>query len=452
MSSALDPPIEQRSNQDGAPSSESRPSPLPTEAIEQAPSTKRPRVVIVGGGFGGLAAAWELARAPVDVLIIDAENHHCFQPLLYQAATAALAPSDIAWPIRHMLRGQANATVLMARVLAVDADRRTVSSSAGELAYDYLVLATGSTHSYFGHDQWERCAPSLKTIADAIAIRSRMLQAFERAEASDDPEERARLLTFAIIGGGPTGVELAGALAELARRTLPPEFRRSNPAQARILLLEAGPRLLPSFPDRLSEIARRDLIRMGVEVLAGTKVDDVREGAIVAEGRRIDVGGAILWAAGVRSSPAGRWLDAPCDSSGRTRVEPDLTAPGRPDVFVVGDAAAAVGPDGGQAPGLAPAAKQMGRYAARVIRARLEGRPQLAPFRYRDEGQLATIGRNAALVKIGPVSLTGFPGWLFWSAAHIYFLIGARSRLFVALSWAWSYVNFQRGARLITHP
>ena len=234
-------------------------------------------MIIVGGGFGGLAAASALARAPVDVLLIDAENHHCFQPLLYQAATAALAPSEIAWPIRHVLRGQANATVLMATVLAVNADRQTVSSSAGEFAYDFLVLATGSTHSYFGHDEWERYAPSLKNLEDAIAIRSLTLKAFERAEAADDPEERARLITFAIIGGGPTGVELAGALAELARRTFPPEFHRSNPAQARILLLEAGPRLLPSFPNRLSEIARRALTRRGIEVLTGTKVEDVRE-------------------------------------------------------------------------------------------------------------------------------------------------------------------------------
>jgi NADH:quinone reductase (non-electrogenic) len=409
-----------------------------------------PRVVIVGGGFGGLAAAWQLAHAPVEVLVIDAQNHHCFQPLLYQAATAALAPSDIAWPIRHIMRGQANATVLMARVLAVDADRRTVSSSAGEFGYDFLVLATGAAHSYFGHDEWEAYAPALKTIEDAIAVRSRMLKAFERAEAAEDPEERARLLTFAIVGGGPTGVELAGALSELARRTLPPEFRRSDPARARILLLEAGPRLLPSFSNRLSDVARQALTRLGVEVLTGTKVEDVQEGAIVADGRRIDIGGAILWAAGVRSSPAGRWIDAPCDSSGRTRVEPDLTAPGRPDVFVIGDAAAAVGPDGGQAPGLAPAAKQMGSYAARVIRARLEGKPKPEPFRYRDEGSLATIGRNSALVKIGRFTLTGFPGWVFWSAVHIYFLIGARSRFFVALSWAWTYVSFQRGARLIT--
>ena len=445
-----DPPLEQRPQQNLAPSTESLGAARPARPIEHASATSRPRVVIVGGGFGGLAAAWELARAPVEVLLIDAENHHCFQPLLYQAATAALAPSDIAWPIRHILRGQANATILMAKFLGVDADRRAVSSSAGDFAYDFLVLATGAAHSYFGHDAWEAHAPALKTIGDAIAIRSRTLAAFERAETAEEPEERARLLTFAIIGGGPTGVELAGALAELARRTLPPEFRRSDPARARILLLEAGPRLLPSFPNRLSEVARRALMRIGVEVLTGTEVEDVQEGAIVAGGRRIAIGGAILWAAGVRSSPAGRWLDAPCNSSGRTRVEADLTAPGRPDVFVVGDAAAVAGPDGGLAPGLAAAAKQMGRYAARVIRNRLEGKPQPGPFRYRDEGSLATIGRNSALVKIGRVTLTGFPGWVFWSAAHIYFLIGARSRFFVALSWAWSYVNFHRGARLIT--
>jgi len=429
-----------------------RTEPRQGDAVDGASPTRRPRVVIVGGGFGGLSTAQGLARAPVDVLLIDAENHHCFQPLLYQAATAALAPSEIAWPIRQVLRGQANATVLMGTVRAVDAERNTVLSSAGEFSYDFLVLATGATHSYFGHDEWERYAPSLKTIQDAIAIRGRMLKAFERAEAADSAEEQARLLTFAIVGGGPTGVELAGALAELARRTLPPEFRRSNPAQAKILLLEAGPRLLPSFPERLSEIARQALERMGIEVRTGTKVEDVRESVIVAGGREIEIGGAILWAAGVRASPAGRWLGAPCDHTGRARVDPDLSPPGRPNIFIIGDTAAAVGPDGREAPGLAPAAKQMGRHAARVIVARLRGRAQPKPFRYRDEGQLATIGRNAALVKIGPISLTGFPGWLFWSAAHIYFLIGARSRFFVALSWAWSYVGSQRDARLITHP
>ena len=273
----------------------------------------------------------------------------------------------------------------MASVQAVDADQRMVSTSAGVFAFDFLILATGATHSYFGHDAWEAFAPALKTIEDATAIRSRTLKAFERAEASDDPEERARLLTFAIIGGGPTGVELAGALAELARRTLPPEFRRSSPGRARILLLEAGPRLLPTFPKTLSEVARRALTRRGVEVLTETMVEDVSEGAIVAGGRRIDIGGPILWAAGVRSSPAGAWLGAPCDRSGRTRVEPDLTAPGRPNIFVIGDAAAA-GPDGGQAPGLAPAAKQMGKYVAGVIRARLGDKPAPGPFRYRDEG------------------------------------------------------------------
>jgi len=417
---------------------------------EPGAADQRPRVVIVGGGFGGLSAARGLARAPVEVLLIDAHNHHCFQPLLYQVATAALAPSDIAWPIRHVLRRQANATVLMASVLGVDADRRIVSTSQGQFAFDWLVLATGATHSYFGHDAWERNAPSLKTIEDAISIRGRVLKAFESAEASDDPDERARLLTFAIVGGGATGVELAGALAELARHTLPKEFRRADPSRARILLLEAGPKLLPSFPERLSDFALRELARMGVEVRTRTMVEDLGPGAIVADGQRIDIGGAILWAAGVRSSPAGHWLDMACDASGRARVEADLSAPGRPSVFIIGDAAAAVGPEGRQAPGLAPAAKQMGEYVARTIRARVAGKPAPGPFRYRDEGSLATIGRNSAIVKIGPVSFTGFPGWVFWSAAHIYFLIGLRSRFFVAASWAWSYLSFQRGARLIT--
>ncbi len=417
---------------------------------EPGAADRRPRVVIVGGGFGGLSAARGLARTPVEVLLVDAHNHHCFQPLLYQVATAALAPSDIAWPIRHVLRRQANATVLMTSVLGVDADRRIVSTSQGQFAFDWLVLATGATHSYFGHDAWERNAPSLKTIEDAISIRGRVLKAFESAEASDDPDERARLLTFAIVGGGATGVELAGALAELARHTLPKEFRRADPSRARILLLEAGPKLLPSFPERLSDFALRELARMGVEVRTRTMVEDLGPGAIVADGQRIDIGGAILWAAGVRSSPAGHWLEMDCDASGRARVEADLSAPGRPNVFIIGDAAAAIGPEGRQAPGLAPAAKQMGEYVARTIRARVTGKPAPGPFRYRDEGSLATIGRNSAIVKIGPLSFTGFPGWVFWSAAHIYFLIGLRSRFFVAASWAWSYLSFQRGARLIT--
>ena len=409
----------------------------------------KPRVVIVGGGFGGLAAAQALDGAELDVLLLDAQNHHCFQPLLYQAATAALSPSDIAWPIRRILSRQRNATVLMAAVQGVDAERGIVASTAGEFAFDWLILATGSTHSYFGHDAWGAYAPGLKAIEDAVMIRSRVLKAFERAEAAESDEERARRLVFAIVGGGPTGVELAGALAELARRTLPPEFRRSDPGRARILLFEAGERLLPAFPETLADYARRQLVRMGVEVRTGAKVEEVFEDGLVVGGARIDVGGAIVWAAGVRASPAARWVGAPSDRNGRARVKADLSLPGRSNIFVVGDAAMAVGPDGREAPGLAAAAKQMGRYVGKTIRARVSGKRDPPPFRYRDYGALATIGRNAAIASVGPFRLTGFPGWLFWSAVHIYFLIGLRSRFLVAMSWAWSYLNFHRGARLI---
>ncbi len=409
----------------------------------------RPRVVVVGGGFGGLAAAHALDGADVDVLVLDARNHHCFQPLLYQAATAALSSADIAWPIRHVLRRQRNATVLMANVTGVDPIARRVATTAGDFAFDWLVLATGSTHSYFGHASWEAEAPSLKTVEDAVGIRSRLLAAFERAEAEAANGERGDRLAFAIVGGGPTGVELAGAIAELARRTLPREFRRSDPSRARILLLEAGPRLLPSFQKALADDAERRLARMGVEIRTGAPVEDVSRGGLTVGGERIEVDGAILWAAGVRASPAAAWTGAACDRSGRARVAPDLSVPGAPNVFIVGDAALAVGSDGVETPGLAAAAKQMGRYVGQTIRARCEGRAAPPPFRYRDYGALATIGRNAAVVSIGRLQLTGFPGWLVWSVAHIYFLIGLRSRFLIAANWAWSYLTDQRGARLI---
>ena len=326
-------------------------APFASASLDGPAERRRPRVVIVGGGFGGLAVAQALDGADLNVILLDARNHHCFQPLLYQAATAALSTPDVAWPIRHILARQRNATVLMARVDGVDVTRGIVSSSAGEVGFDWLVLATGSTHSYFGHDSWEAHAPSLKTIDDAVGIRSRVLTAFERAEAATTEEERRRRLVFAIVGGGPTGVELAGALAELARRTLPREFRRAKPNRARVLLLEAGPGLLPAFPEALAAYAERQLVRLGVEVRTGATVDDVRDDALTVGGERIEAAGAIFWAAGVRASPAASWIGAPSDRSGRVAVGPDLSLPGRPNVFVVGDTAAARGPDGREAPG-----------------------------------------------------------------------------------------------------
>jgi NADH:ubiquinone reductase (H+-translocating) len=409
----------------------------------------RPRVVIVGGGFGGLEAAKGLARTSAEVVLVDAKNHHCFQPLLYQVATAALSPTDIAWPIRYIMRGQENLTVLMQEVRSIDMARRVVLTGDGEIAFDWLVIATGAAHSYFGHEAWAESAPGLKTIDDAIRIRRRILLAFEQAEAAADPAERERLLTFIIVGGGPTGVELAGDVAELARRALPPDFHRSDPKRARILLLEAGPRLLADFPERLSDYARRELERMQVTVRTETAVEAVNERSVSANGQKI-AAGTILWAAGVHASPAAAWLGAKADRNGRVLVEPDLSAPSLPFVFVVGDVAAVAGSDGQLVPGLAPAAKQMGRYVAQVIRSRLDGKIVSAPFRYRNMGSLATIGRSSAIVKLGRLELTGYAGWLFWCFAHIYLLISLRSRIFVSLSWAFSYLTFQRGARLIT--
>ncbi|MFC3076713.1 NAD(P)/FAD-dependent oxidoreductase, partial [Phenylobacterium terrae] len=408
------------------------------------------RVIIVGGGFGGLEAARALSRAPAEVLLIDRQNHHCFQPLLYQVATAALSPADVAWPIRTLLRRQRNATVIMAEVVGVDPGRRQVRTSAGTHDYDFLVLATGATHSYFSHPEWAPAAPGLKRIEDATDIRRRILTAFERAEAVQDEAERRRLLTFVIVGAGPTGVELAGALAEVARDALPGDFRRIDPASARIVLVEAGPRVLPVFPDPLSDYARRALERAGVEVMLGARVVDVGPDGVRLEEGEI-AAGAVLWAAGVVASPAAGWAGAEADRAGRAVVEPDLSAPGRPEVFVIGDTAA-VSSEGGPVPGIAPAAKQMGRYVGRLIAARLAGRPAPPPFRYRHEGDLATIGRRAAVVSVHGLKLTGYTAWLFWSLAHIYFLIGLRNRIAVALNWAFNYVTYQRGARLITEP
>jgi NADH:ubiquinone reductase (H+-translocating) len=406
------------------------------------------RVVIVGGGFGGLECAKALAAAPCSVTVIDRQNHHCFQPLLYQVATAALSPADVAWPIRSILSTQRNARVIMGEVTEIDRSRREVLMDGGtNYPFDYLVLATGVTHSYFGHDAWAVSAPGLKRIEDAVDIRRRILLAFERAEIEPDARERSRHLTFAIVGGGPTGVELAGAIVDLARFALSRDFRAIDPRAARIILLEAGPRLLPAFPDALSRYAERTLSRMGVEVRTSTAVTNLEKGRVVTA-REIIPTGCVVWAAGVKASSAAQWLDADADRAGRLKVLPDLSVSGEPNIFAIGDTAAISGASG-PVPGIAPAAKQMGRYVGRLIRARLCGQSHSDRFAYRHAGDLAAIGRKAAIVSIGRLRLTGFPAWMFWGLAHIYYLIGARNRLVVALDWLWDYVTFQRGARLI---
>ncbi len=411
-------------------------------------SQRRPHVVIVGAGFGGLSAAKALARAPVDVTVIDRQNHHCFQPLLYQVATAALSPAEIAWPIRAILRRQRNATVLMAEVTAIDTANRQVQTTSAAIPYDQLVVATGATHSYFGHDEWAQFAPGLKRIEDATRIRRSILLAFERAELTEDVAERARQLTFVIIGAGATGVEMAGAIAEIARYTIAMDFRRIDPRTAQIILIEAGPRVLPALSDDLSKYASESLTKMGVDVRTDTRVTGCDDRGVDLAIGRIDAG-TIIWAAGVVASPAARWLNAEHDRAGRVLVKNDLSVPGHPNVFVIGDSATVNDESGKQVPGVAPAAKQMGAYVGKLIAARLAGQ-SLPPFRYRHAGDLATIGRRAAVVSIGKVHLKGFIGWLFWGVVHIYFLIGLRRRFVVAINWLWDYLTFQRGARLIT--
>ncbi len=407
---------------------------------------KSPHVVVLGGGFGGLWATRALAKSPVHITLVDRTNHHLFQPLLYQVATAGLSAPDIAAPLRHILRKQANVTVRLDEVRDVDTGSRRVGLAQGSLDYDYLVVATGSTHAYFGHDEWAGHAPGLKTLDDALAIRTRVLSAFESAEREDDPARRAAWLNFVVIGGGPTGVELAGTLAEIARHTLPREFRRADVREARIHLIEAGPRVLATMPADLSEKTRLQLQRLGVQVHTGEAVTDIDAQGITLAGKRLP-SRTVLWAAGVAASPLGRRLGAPTDRAGRVIVAPDLSLPGHPEVFVVGDLAG-VSQDGKPVPGVAPAAKQMGAHAAGVIRDRLRGFAG-KPFRYRDYGNLATIGRMAAVVHFGRLKLSGLLAWWFWLVAHLFFLIGFRNRIIVLTNWAWSYWTYQRHARII---
>ena len=406
----------------------------------------RPRVIVIGGGFGGLTAARALRSAAVDVLLIDRGNHHTFQPLLYQVATAGLAAPSIAAPLRHILRSQRNATVLLGEARGVDIAGKSVDVDGVSHPYDFLILATGSTHAYFGHDEWARYAPGLKTLDDALRIRERILTAFERAEATDDPTERTEWLTFPIVGAGATGVELAGTLAEIARHTLKREFRRIDPAAARVLLVEAGPRVLPAFPPSLSEKARRQLERLGVIVRTGRAVTSVDASGISIGEERI-AARTVLWAAGVAASPLGATLGFAVDRAGRVPVTAQLSVAEHPEVFVVGDLAAV--PDGmGPIPAIAPAAKQMGHYAAAAILAKLSGR-RIAPFHYRHFGSLATIGRMAAVADFGRIRLSGVLAWWVWLTAHIYFLIGFRNRLVVIIDWAEAYWSYRRSARII---
>lgn len=409
----------------------------------------RPHVVILGGGFGGLAAARRLDDPAFRVTVIDRRNHHLFQPLLYQVATAGLSAPSIAAPLRQILRKQRNATVLLDEAMDVDLAAKRVLLAQGPLDYDYLVVATGATHAYFGHDDWARHAPGLKTLDDAFAIRRRVLLAFEHAEREDDPARRQAWLNFVVVGGGATGVELAGTLAEIARHTLPREFRRSDPRRANILLVEAGPRLLPAFAADLSAKAREQLEKLGVQVRTGTAVTSIGAESVQL-GEESLASRTVLWAAGVAASPLGARLGAPVDRAGRVQVAPDLSLPGHPEVFVVGDLASVTRPNGQLVPGVAPAAKQMGRHAADAIFARARGDRAATPFRYRDDGSLATIGRMAAVAQFGRVKLSGLLAWWVWLVAHVYFLIGFRNRLVVLLDWAWSYWTYQRHARIVT--
>ena len=409
----------------------------------------KPKIVIVGAGFGGLFATRGLSHTEADITLVDRQNYHLFQPLLYQVATAGLAPSDIAWPIRGILSEQKNATVLLDSVCDVDLDAQEVITLQRRLPFDYLILATGARHAYFGHDDWEPYAPGLKSIDDATSIRRRILMAFEQAEIAEDENERQRLLTFVVVGAGPTGVELAGTIAELAKWTLASDFRHIDSRSARIVLLEAGPRVLPAMPTELTVYAKNSLGKLGVEIRLGHAVTHCDADGVIVANERLS-SATVLWAAGVAASPAADWLGAEADRAGRVIVEEDLSIAGYPNVFVIGDTAAVKDKQGNPVPGIAPAAKQQGRYVASLVRSRIGGRLVADKFRYRHTGNLATIGRKSAVIELPFIRLTGLLAWWIWGIAHIYFLVGVRSPATVAINWFWQYVTYSRGARLIT--
>ncbi|MGO9922034.1 MAG: NAD(P)/FAD-dependent oxidoreductase [Isosphaeraceae bacterium] len=425
------------------------PTPIGSSARAVAPAGRVSHVVIVGAGFGGLAAARALRRAPLRITIVDRSNHHLFQPLLYQVATAALSPADIASPIRRIFRGQANVAVMLADATAVDVPAKRVILADGSVDYDILILATGATHSYFGHDAWSLHAPGLKSLKDALLIRQRVLMAFEVAEREPDPVKCRAWMTFVIVGAGPTGVELAGTLAEVTRQTLARDFRHINTASARVILIEASATVLGAYPPDLSDAARSQLEKLGVAVWTGVEVTGIDGQGVTIGQERIDAR-TVLWAAGVAASPLAKSLGVPLDRAGRVMVEPDLTIPGRDDVYVIGDLAR-LEQDGALVPGVAPAAMQEGRHAAVNIIRSLGGQERVV-FRYVDKGMLATIGRGAAVARIGRFKTSGLIAWLLWLFVHILFLIGFRNRLVVMIQWAWSYITFDRGARLITEP
>jgi NADH:ubiquinone reductase (H+-translocating) len=414
----------------------------------------QPRIMIVGGGFGGLAAAKALRKTPAEVILIDRSNHHLFQPLLYQVATAVLTPSQIATPIRSILRNQKNVTVIMGEVTGVDKERKQIIASNADrqavpLAYDYLILASGATHSYFGHNEFEEFAPGMKSVADAVSSRNRILQAFEQAEAEEDPIRHRDLLTFILIGAGPTGVEMAGALAVLIRSSLKSEFRRINPASARIVLVDMAPRVLPPFSEDLSEAAKRRLEKLGVEVRLGHSVDHIDADGIVVAGERIP-SKTVIWTAGVAPSPVGKWLQVETDRAGRVRVQNDVTVPGHPEIFVVGDTAS-FEENGKPLPGVAQVAMQQGRYAGKVLHARITGSTPPGPFSYFDKGNMAVVGKGFAVLQSHKLRVSGFGAWLAWAFVHLQFLATSSLRLTVFLQWVWTYFTGQRGSRLIVN-